>query len=93
MPIGNAAAIIEHGNFNAVESVEPTGIGLAQCRMFCCRMFCLASELTHFQKHLTSRSSRSLTLTRTFGTPHRFAHGFAIFAQTALRTKRRLPGR
>ncbi len=32
-------------------------------------------------------------LTRTFGTPHRVAHGYAIVAQTALRTKRRLPGR
>ncbi len=32
-------------------------------------------------------------LTRTFGTPHLFAHGFAILAQTALRTKRRLTGR
>ncbi|WP_078118592.1 hypothetical protein [Thiosocius teredinicola] len=32
-------------------------------------------------------------LTRTFGTPRALAHGFAIFAQPPLRTKRRLPWR
>ncbi len=88
VPMGMSAANIEHGHFSAVPSVEPSSICRVQHRKFY-----LASELTHFQKHLTSRSSRSLTLTRTFGTPHLFAHGFAIFAQKALRTKRRLPGR
>ncbi len=33
------------------------------------------------------------TLTRTPSTPRRVAHGFAIIAQTALRTGRRLTGR
>ncbi len=33
------------------------------------------------------------TLTRTFGTPCLVAHGSAIIAQKALRTKRRLTGR
>ncbi len=32
-------------------------------------------------------------LTRTFGTPRPLAHGFAMFTQRPLRTKRRLPGR
>ncbi len=32
-------------------------------------------------------------LTRTFGTPPALAHGYAMFAQRPLRTKRRLPGR
>ncbi len=88
MSVGKSAPIFEHGDFNGVQPTEPTGFCLVQSRMFL-----FASELTHFKKHLTSRSSRSLTLTRTFGTPHLFAHGFAMFAQKALRTKRRLPGR
>ncbi len=54
-PIGKAAANIEHGDFSAVRFAEPTGVCPIQRRM----LF-FASELTHFEKHLTSRSSRSL---------------------------------
>ena len=32
-------------------------------------------------------------LARTSGAPRLFAHGFAMIAQTPLRTSRRLPGR
>ncbi len=32
-------------------------------------------------------------LARTFGTPQALAHGYAMFAQRPLRTKRRLTGR
>ncbi len=80
--------IIEHGYFDAVRPAEQMGVIRGVCRTYC-----LAPELTHFKNHLTSRSSRSLTLTRTFGTPRLVAHGSAILAQKALRTKRRLPGR
>ncbi len=45
-------------------------------------------------RRISNKSFKPLAkLARTPSTPHRVAHGFAIVAQTALRTGRRLTGR
>ncbi len=88
MRIGKSVPIIERGHFCAVPTAEQTGVDPGVCR----KSF-LASELTHLQKHLTSRSSRLL---RSLGrSALRTCSGMAspLFPEQALRAKRRLPRR
>ncbi len=88
VPIGKAAANIENGDFSAVQFAEPTCASLIQYRMSF-----FASELTHFKKHLTSRSSRSL---RSLGhSALRTCSGLAspFSPDQALHAECRLPGR
>ena len=65
VPKGKSVPFAEQGHFVAMRNARDvrTHCVLSKPLFF-------ASELTHFRKHLTSRSSRSLTLTRTPSTPH-----------------------
>ncbi len=79
---------VEQGLFTAVPNAGDARIYRASSKT----LF-LASELTHFQKHLTSRSSRSL---RSLGhSALRTCSGMpsALFPEQALHAECRLPGR